>query len=109
MRVKLSRAKLSPSEREALQVKLASQLFNGEISEGDMLRQFRTTVFGLTQSQFAKLAGVSRSLISDVELGKQNQTLLILNKVFDLAGFKFALIPKSRDIIESVFTQSGDS
>jgi len=49
------------------------------------------------------------SLISIIFfINKQNQTLAILNKVFSLAGFEFALLPKDKMLIKDVVSEGFD-
>lgn len=90
---------LSPSQKEALFIKLTADLFKGEITQGELLRMLRKTYLGLSQESYAKLVGISRRSLHEVESDRGALTLTTLNKIFLPLGFTLGLIPKSREIL----------
>ena len=92
---------LSPSQKEALLIKLTTGLFKGELSEGDVLKTLRSDYLGMTQETYAKLVGISRRSLHEVESNRRALTLTTLNKVFSPLGFKIGLIPKSPHILKA--------
>ena len=89
---------LSPQEREQLLLKLLTQLMNSQISEGDLLRCLRKQVLNMNQEQYAKLVGVSRRTLSDIERDQGNQSLPILHAVFKPLGLKPTIVPRNASL-----------
>lgn len=63
----MKRNALTPSERETLFFSLLRQVLQGEITEGELVRVLRRRVLGVSQSKYAALVGVSRSVLSMME------------------------------------------
>lgn len=92
---------LSPSQKEALLIELTAALLKGTITEGELLKTLRKTYLGLNQESYAKLVGISRRSLHEVESNRRALTLATLNKVFSPLGFKLGLIPKSATIFSA--------
>ncbi|WP_413530734.1 helix-turn-helix transcriptional regulator [Rahnella inusitata] len=60
---------------------------------------------GLKQDIFAKLTGVSRKTLSEVENDKGNYTSDIINKVFKPFGLEVGLVPTSRHTLSALFKE----
>ncbi len=98
----MKRHNLTPDEREKKLIEATRRLLAGEISEGDVLRILRRDVLGLNQNDYAKLVGISRRTLSDMEGDKGNVTLEVMNRVFRPLGLKVCLIPRQSALIEKV-------
>ncbi|MFI8748456.1 helix-turn-helix transcriptional regulator [Vreelandella lionensis] len=96
----MKRKELSSVEREALLTTLATQLVREEISSGQVLRQLRRDVLGMSQTQYADLVGISRRTLSDLEAGKASPTVALLNQVFRPLGLQVGLLPRNRELRE---------
>ncbi|MCP1317291.1 helix-turn-helix transcriptional regulator [Vreelandella lionensis] len=100
----MKRKELSSVEREALLTTLATQLVREEISSGQVLRQLRRDVLGMSQTQYADLVGISRRTLSDLEAGKASPTVALLNQVFRPLGLQVGLLPRNRELRERLLS-----
>ncbi|MCC5902116.1 MAG: helix-turn-helix domain-containing protein [Halomonas sp.] len=96
----MKRKELSSIEREALLVQLLAKLLRDEVSSGQVLRQLRREVLGISQTQYAELVGISRRSLSDLEADKASPTLALLNQVFRPLGLRTGLVPRNRGLRE---------
>lgn len=92
---------LTPSEKEQLLIVLTAALIKGEISEGDLLKKLRSDYLGLSQEAYAKLVGISRRSLHEVESNRRELTVTTLNKVFSPLGFRVGLTPKSLHVLKA--------
>ncbi|GHE20587.1 helix-turn-helix transcriptional regulator [Halomonas urumqiensis] len=95
----MKRPSLEPRQREARLLMLARQLMRDEISEGQLLRALRRDVLGLSQDDYARLVGVSRRTLSDLERGQGNATIELLDRVFRPLGLRVGLIPRDPELL----------
>ena len=100
----MKRKELSSIEREALLTTLATQLVREEISSGQVLRQLRRDVLGMSQTQYADLVGISRRTLSDLEADKASPTIALLNQVFRPLGLQVGLLPRNRELRERLLS-----
>ncbi|CAH6636851.1 helix-turn-helix transcriptional regulator [Pseudocitrobacter vendiensis] len=83
------------AERNALMNAISLQLLMGNITQGEALKRMRINLVGMKQDAYARLVGVSRKTISDIENNKINNSIETLNKVFKPFGLQLGLIPTS--------------
>lgn len=84
----------SPSvSRQELRNQLLAGIETGDLELSDALKLARKVVLK-SQVEYAKLVGVSKKIIADIELDKGNPTLVTLNKLFAPVGLTVGL--KSR-------------
>lgn len=100
----MKRRELNPDEREAKLVEVVRQLLAEEINEGDALRILRRDVLGLSQDAYAKLVGISRRTLSDLERNRANITLDTMNRVYRPLGLKVGLLPRQPGMLEHALT-----
>ncbi|WP_311064446.1 helix-turn-helix domain-containing protein [Halomonas sp. DWK9] len=100
----MKRKELSSIEREALLATLVTQLVREEISSGQVLRQLRRDVLGMSQTQYADLVGISRRTLSDLEADKASPTVALLNQVFRPLGLQVGLLPRNRELRERLLS-----
>lgn len=100
----MKRKELSSVEREALLMELLTQLLQEEISSGQVLRQLRRDVLGMSQTQYAELVGISRRSLSDLEADKASPTVALLNQVFRPLGLQTGLVPRNRQLRERLLS-----
>ncbi len=94
--------KLSPEEREALLLHMITELFNEQITPGQVLHQLRKGVLGMSQERYALLVNISRRTLSDIERDQGSQSLSVLNRVFKPLGLKIGLLPRSQHLIRAL-------
>lgn len=90
---------LTPKEREQKLLGISHRLLTEEISEGEALRLLRREVLGLSQEDYAKLVGVSRRTLSDLERNQGNLTLAVMNRVFRPLGLRMCLVPRQPELL----------
>ncbi|MCE8002198.1 helix-turn-helix transcriptional regulator [Billgrantia ethanolica] len=100
----MKRRELNPDEREAKLVEVVRQLLAEEINEGDALRILRRDVLGLSQDAYAKLVGISRRTLSDLERNRANITLDTMNRVYRPLGLRVGLLPRQPGMLERALT-----
>ncbi|MBP2170460.1 DNA-binding XRE family transcriptional regulator [Erwinia toletana] len=93
--------------RNAARLAIIKALLLGEITQGVALKTLRIDVLGLKQDTFARLVSVSRKTLSEVENDKGNYTSDIINKLFKPFGLQVGLVPTSRHILATLFTDQG--
>ncbi len=98
---------LTNQDREKLLIKLLLELYSGQISEGALLRRLRKDVLGLNQEGYAKLVGVSRRTLSDVERDQGQLTMSVYAAVFKPLGLKPGLLPRSDRLLKSMISTLG--
>ncbi|PSJ48376.1 helix-turn-helix transcriptional regulator [Zobellella taiwanensis] len=97
--------KPSPAEREALLISLLTRLFDGTITEGELLRTLRKDLLNMSQTEYASLVGVSRRTLSDIERNVGSPTLAVVNAVFKPFGLKAGLLPRSPTLMKKMLQQ----
>ncbi|TVQ73826.1 MAG: XRE family transcriptional regulator [Oceanospirillales bacterium] len=95
-------------DREAALINALKQLYQGEMTEGALLRHLRKDILGLTQEQYASLVGISRRTLSDIELDRAQLTLSVMSKVYKPLGLKVGLLPRSSALIPKVLLGNSD-
>ena len=98
----MKRLKLTPKDREQKLLGISQRLLAEEISEGEALRLLRREVLGLSQEDYAKLVGVSRRTLSDIERNQGNLTLAVMNRVFRPLGLRMCLVPRQPELLRQV-------
>ena len=87
---------LSPEERRVARVALYEALEAGELDIADTVRRMRE-VAGMTQAEFAaRVAGVSRLTLSQIERGEGNPTLETLSRIGAAFGLTLGFVPVRR-------------
>lgn len=90
-------------EQDTLRKIIAEQLLFGKITQGEALRQMRTEILFLNQTQFAKLVGLSRKTISDIENNRENCTVYAINQAFKPFGLSLGIVPRHQNVLEQIF------
>ncbi|TFH86581.1 helix-turn-helix domain-containing protein [Billgrantia azerbaijanica] len=93
---------LDATEREERLIALTRQLWQGEITEGVLLRTLRREVLRLSQDEYAGLVGVSRRTLSDMERDKGNVSIEVMNRAFRPLGLRVGLVPRQPELLKRV-------
>ena len=94
------RTNLSRDEREALLLHVSVQMLQGKMTKGAALRELRLKLFSANQADYARMVGVGRKALSEIENGKGNYSETLLQKVFRPLGMVVTVIPKDLRILE---------
>lgn len=88
-----------PLEREASLRECLHALLNGETSEGKTLTRLRKKILGMNQDDYAKLVGLSRRTLSDIENDTGDQSLSVINAAFKPFGLRLGLLPTHNHLL----------
>lgn len=78
-------------------------LLLNELTQGQALKRLRIEITGLKQDEYAKLVGVSRKTLSDVENDRGNMTTVLLDKLFKPFGLKAGIVPIHANTFTALF------
>jgi DNA-binding XRE family transcriptional regulator len=92
------------SERKHKINQVIKLLLIGELTQGLALKELRIGVLGVKQDTYAKMVGVSRKTISEIENDRGAFKTDILDKVFKPFGLRVGLVPTSTNILNSVLS-----
>lgn len=96
---------VSVMERQSRINKVIHALLMGELTQGLALKELRMEVLGIKQDAFAKMVGVSRKTISEIENDRGAFKTDILDKVFKPFGLRVGLVPVSASLLNSVLKE----
>src|SRR5690554_575767 len=106
LEVAMKRHDLTPNEREQILLEVSRRLLFQEISEGEALCLLRREVLGLSQEDYAKLVGISRRTLSDLERDQGNLTIAAINRVFRPLGLRAGLLPRQTELLKQATKES---
>ncbi|WP_117233609.1 helix-turn-helix transcriptional regulator [Vibrio maerlii] len=96
---------VSALERQKRINKVIHALLLRELTQGQALKELRMEVLGIKQDAFAKMVGVSRKTISEIENDRGAFKTDILDKVFKPFGLRVGLVPVSASLLHSVLQE----
>ncbi|RYC23993.1 helix-turn-helix transcriptional regulator [Ciceribacter ferrooxidans] len=84
-----------PTKEEILENRqtLAERARTGNLRLPEAVAEIRRG-FGMTQEEFARMLGLTRRQIAEIETGAANPTLETLVKIGRLFGFSIGFVPK---------------
>lgn len=85
--------RLSPAERIAARQTAAEKAGRGEMRYPEGFAELRKAV-GMNQESFAKMVGLHRSQIADLERGAANPTVETLNQILKPFGMEIGIVKK---------------
>lgn len=99
-KISVNRKPLTLKDREDLLLAATLDLFSGKKTQGQVLKWLRVELLSLSQDQYAKMVGVSRKALSDIESDKGKNGVELINRVFSGVGFRIALMPKDSVVLK---------
>lgn len=87
--------KLSDDQRRIVKETIAEKLASGAITMGEGVRLMRLSV-GMTQAQYAEMAGVDIRILAAIEKGEGNPRLDTLQKLATPYGFAVSFVKAKR-------------
>ena len=87
---------LTASERKATIEELDQKVSAGVLSIGQLIKGIRTDLYGMTQAQYAKFSRVSDKTLRDIEKGKTDPRLSVVNKLLKPGGFEMSARARQR-------------
>lgn len=91
-------ASLSGEQRKEILAKLENDVANNVTSIGELVKQVRTQLYGMTQTQYAKFIKVSDKTLRDIEKGNTDPRVSVLNKILAPGGFELSVRALRREI-----------
>ncbi|MFW3616480.1 helix-turn-helix domain-containing protein [Billgrantia antri] len=70
------------------------------------MRRLRRDTLGLSQQAYADLVGASGRTLSDLEQGKGNVSLAVMNRVFRPLGLRIGQLPRQPALLERALALS---
>ncbi|MDR6963059.1 helix-turn-helix domain-containing protein [Shewanella putrefaciens] len=107
-KISINRKRLTIKGREALLLVATLDLFSGKKSLGQVLKWLRVELLSLSQELYAKMVGVSRKALSDVESGKGKNGVEQINRVFSGVGFHITLMPRDNLLLKMAIDATSD-
>ena len=100
----LSRKKQVEYEEDKAEIlmNLLVLAFEGEISQGTLIKLLRRDVLGVNQDQFVELTGINRKTLSQVEGDRTKPTMKALVELIRPFGLEFAIVPRSKPMRDKV-------
>jgi predicted transcriptional regulator len=83
----------TPEERRLFLEVIQTMLINSALTMGQALRVLRASHLGVTRRAFAKMTGLSNTVLGDLENDTGNPTLSSVEQAFRPFGFRCGLIP----------------
>lgn len=99
-KISVNRKPLTLKDREDLLLAATLDLFSGKKTQGQVLKWLRVELLSLSQDQYAKMVGVSRKALSDIESDKGKNGVELINRVFSGVGFRIAIMPKDSVVLK---------
>ncbi|WP_369309585.1 helix-turn-helix transcriptional regulator [Providencia rettgeri] len=93
---------LTKEDKEIYLLKVSRDLFLNNITIGNAIKKLRTNILKINQEQFAKLVGVSRKTISDIENNRGNLSIETLSAIARPFNLRLALLPTSSATLEKL-------
>ncbi|GLR71300.1 helix-turn-helix transcriptional regulator [Agaribacter marinus] len=89
---------LSAEERKQILAELETDLIKNIITIGELVKQVRTRLYGMTQTQYAKFIKVSDKTLRDIEKGNTDPRFSVLNKILAPGGFQLSVRAVRREL-----------
>lgn len=85
--------KVNDHEREAAQADLEKRMKAGEVSVGAAVREIRQRFVGLTLEDYARLCGLSKTTLMNIERDDPRVLLESVKKAIQPLGYQLTLVP----------------
>lgn len=78
---------MTPAEKTQWQQQLRQQLDSGGLTLGQAVQRIRTELYQMTQAEYARICKVSEKTLREVEKGKTDPRLSIIESLLNPGGF----------------------
>ncbi|MFT5236152.1 MAG: DNA-binding XRE family transcriptional regulator [Shewanella sp.] len=90
------RKNIYASNKDELMLDVCQSLMLGEITTGDALKRLRVEMLSVNQEQYAKMVGVTRKILSEIEGDKSKASATVLNNVLRGVGLSVVVLPRDK-------------
>lgn len=99
------RKQISATEKEALVEAVCIKMMKGKCTTGQALKTLRVELFSVNQEQYARMVGVTRKTLSEIEGDKSKAGVMVINQVLKGVGLSLMVIPRSLSQQQSLFNE----
>ncbi|MEZ9597049.1 XRE family transcriptional regulator [Shewanella sp. 10N.261.52.F9] len=99
------RSKIGPNEKDALMLAVSRDLLTGTKTTGQALRFLRVELLSLNQEQYARMVGVTRKILSEIESDRSKANVCVLNRVLRGVGLYAAILPRDNFTKDELFKE----
>lgn len=85
--------KFEDHEREAAQADLEKRMKQGKVSVGAAVREIRQRFVGITLEDYARLCGLSKTTLMNIERDDPRVLLESVKKAVEPLGYQLSLVP----------------
>ncbi|AZG35396.1 MULTISPECIES: helix-turn-helix domain-containing protein [Shewanella] len=90
------RQKLPSSVKDELMKSICIELMTSQITTGKALQRLRTEMLFANQEQYAKMVGITRKALSEIEGDKSKASALVLGKALRGVGLELLVLPRDK-------------
>ncbi|WP_351000754.1 hypothetical protein [Shewanella sp. TB7-MNA-CIBAN-0143] len=90
------RQKLPSSVKDELMKSICIELITSQITTGKALQRLRTEMLFANQEQYAKMVGITRKALSEIEGDKSKASALVLGKALRGVGLELLVLPRDK-------------
>jgi|TARA_R110001583_G_scaffold66309_3_gene190761 DNA-binding XRE family transcriptional regulator len=90
------RQKLPSSVKDELMKSICIELITSQITTGKALQRLRTEMLFANQEQYAKMVGITRKTLSEIEGDKSKASALVLGKALRGVGLELLVLPRDK-------------
>ncbi|MCT7942970.1 helix-turn-helix domain-containing protein [Shewanella holmiensis] len=90
------RKRLPSSVKDELMKSICIELITSQITTGKALQRLRTEMLFANQEQYAKMVGITRKALSEIEGDKSKASALVLGKALRGVGLELLVLPRDK-------------
>ncbi|EDP99911.1 Transcriptional regulator, Cro/CI family protein [Shewanella benthica] len=94
--------RMQPTEKDELMLSVCQSMLLGEITTGGALKKLRIQMLSINQDQYARMVGVTRKIISEIEGDKSKASASVLNQVLRGVGLSVMVMPRDKYLQEQL-------
>ncbi|MCL1044938.1 helix-turn-helix domain-containing protein [Shewanella electrodiphila] len=90
------RKNIFSSDKDEIMLNVCQSMILGEITTGVGLKRLRVELLSINQEQYAKMVGVTRKILSEIERDKSKVSTTVLNQVLRGVGLSLVVLPRDK-------------
>ncbi|MCL1049545.1 helix-turn-helix domain-containing protein [Shewanella abyssi] len=96
------RENITSNSKDELILDTCHALMAKEITTGQALKKLRVSLLSINQDEYAKMVGLTRKVISEIERDKSKSNVDVLNQSLRGVGLNIAILPRDKFLQEQV-------
>ncbi|MCG9730970.1 helix-turn-helix domain-containing protein [Shewanella sp. Isolate13] len=106
--LRAKRSNIDVNEKDALMLAVSRELLTGRKTPGQALKFLRVEMLSVNQEQYARMVGVTRKILSEIEGDKSKANVYVLNKVLRGVGLCVSILPRDNYIKDKLFNEDNN-